>query len=133
MFWSDFSHKRNKTNSEYVKLLKEVKKSIDLVSFKLQNESPYNQDIDGLSDILKDKLPIYSGGMGRYRLAKLLTYKNASGVIVLSSMYENTSTILKILREKYKEQISMPILDLYFDSNISKNTDELIDTFINYL
>lgn len=48
-------------------------------------------------------------------------------------MYENTSTILKILRDKYKKDINVPIIDLYFDSNINKNTDEIIETFITYL
>ena len=133
MFWSDFSNKRNKKNNKYIELLKDVKKAIEIVNTQMQEESPYNGDIDSLIEVLKDKLPIYSGGLGRYRLAKLLTYKNASAAIVVSSMYENTSTILKILREKYKKDIELPILDLYFDSNISNNTDELIETFINYL
>ncbi len=83
--------------------------------------------------ILEDKLPIYQGGAGRFRLGKLLTANNVDGVILVSSMYENTATILKIIRDKYKNDIKIPVLDLYFDSNMNKNNDELIETFTTYL
>ena len=133
MLYKDFSNKRNKTNKQYLKLIDEAKKIINKVNLVLGEKSPFNKDIDNLNEILKDKLPNYAGGSGRYRFAKLLTAENVDGIIVVSSMYENTATILKILREKYKEDIKTPILDLYFDSNINKNNEELIETFTAYL
>jgi len=133
MLYKDFSNKRNKTNRQYIKLVDEAKKIINKVNLVLEEKSPFNKDIDNLNEILKDKLPNYAGGSGRYRFAKLLTAENVDGIIVVSSMYENTATILKILREKYKQEVRIPILDLYFDSNINKNNEELIETFTEYL
>lgn len=133
MLYKDFSNKRNKTNKPYLKLVDEAKKIINKVNLILEEKSPFNKDIDSLNEILKDKLPNYAGGSGRYRFAKLLTAENVDGIILVSSMYENTATILKILREKYKEEIKIPVLDLYFDSNINKNNEELIETFTAYL
>ena len=133
MFWDDFANKTNQVNKAYIPLLKQVKTKIELVNQVLGDDSPYNANLGELSDVLKDKLAFYAGGLGRYRLAKLLTYKQASGIIIASSMYENTATILKIIRGKYEDQLDMPILDLYFDSNISGNNDERLATFVNYL
>ncbi|OOM14489.1 acyl-CoA dehydratase activase [Clostridium saccharobutylicum] len=133
MLYKDFSIKRNKTNKQYIKLLDEAKTIINNVNLVLRKKSPFNKDIDKLNEILKDKLPQYAGGSGRYRFAKLLTAENVDGIIVVSSMYENTATILKMLREKYKEEVKVPVLDLYFDSNINKNNEELIETFTAYL
>lgn len=133
MLCKDFNNKRNKTNRQYVKLVDEAKKIINKVNLVLGEKSPFNKDVNSLNEILKDKLPNYAGGSGRYRFAKLLTAENVDGIILVSSMYENTATILKILREKYKEEVKIPILDLYFDSNINKNNEELIETFTTYL
>ena len=133
MLYRDFSNKRNKTNKHYVKLLDETKMIINRVNLILGKKSPFNKNVDSLNDMLKDKLPQYAGGSGRYRFAKLLTAENVDGIIVVSSMYENTATILKILREKYKNILKIPVLDLYFDSNINKNNEELIETFTAYL
>ena len=133
VLWKDFSNKRNKKNIKYVGLLEECKKMIKDIYLIIGNNSAFNEDIDSIEDILEDKLPIYQGGAGRYRLGKLLTAKNIDGVILVSSMYENTATILKIIREKYKNDIKVPTLDLYFDSNMNKNNDELIETFVAYL
>ena len=133
MLYRDFSNKRNKTNKNYVKLLDEAKTIINKVNLSLGEKSPFNKNTDSLNEILKDKLQQYAGGSGRYRFAKLLTAESVDGIIVVSSMYENTSTILKILREKYKNILKIPVLDLYFDSNINKNNEELIETLIAYL
>lgn len=133
VLWKDFSNKKNKTNKHYQKLLKECKKIISETNDKLEYYSPFNRNIDDITEVLEDKLPIYEGGTGRYRLGKLLTASDVDGVLLVSSMYENTATILKIIREKYKNDINVPLLDLYFDSNMNKNNDELIETFIAYL
>lgn len=133
VLWKDFSTKKNKRNKKYINLLKEGKSLFEIINSILESESPFNKDIDFMLEKLEDKLPLYQGGAGRYRLGKLLTVNNVDGVILVSSMYENTATILKIIRDKYKSCINVPILDLYFDSNMNKNNDELIETFTAYL
>ncbi|AGF58557.1 putative CoA-substrate-specific enzyme activase [Clostridium saccharoperbutylacetonicum] len=133
MLFSDFCNKRNKVNKPLIRILNEAKTIIEKVNLSLEIRSPFNRNSESLNEVLIDKLPQYAGGSGRYRLAKLVTAENVDGIIIVSSMYENTATILKILREKYKELLNIPILDLYFDSNISKNNEELIETFIAYL
>lgn len=131
--FNDFSNKRNKKNKRYKKLLNEVENYLKYTNEVLGEHSPFNKDIYAINETLKNKLDFYAGGSGRYRLGKILTADNIDGMLVISSMYENTSTILKILRDKYKKDINVPIIDLYFDSNINKNTDEIIETFITYL
>lgn len=133
VLWKDFSTKRNKKNKEYINLLEEGKTLLKSIHLILGDDSLFNEDVDSIVRILEDKLPIYQGGAGRFRLGKLLTANNVDGVILVSSMYENTATILKIIRDKYKNDIKIPVLDLYFDSNMNKNNDELIETFTTYL
>ena len=133
VLWKDFSTKRNKKNKEYINLLEEGKTLLKSIHLILGDDSLFNEDVDSIVRILEDKLPIYQGGAGRFRLGKLLTAHNVDGVILVSSMYENTATILKIIRDKYKNDIKIPVLDLYFDSNMNKNNDELIETFTTYL
>ena len=133
IMYLDYSNKRNKINKKYKRILTNVKKYIDYVNFVLKSNSPFNEDISEINEVLKDKLPIYSGGSGRYRLGKLLTYKNADGIINLSSMYENTESILRIIRIKYKDEIKVPVLDLSFDCNIKQNNNELLETFTAYI
>ncbi|UOW69561.1 acyl-CoA dehydratase activase [Paraclostridium bifermentans] len=133
LLWKDFSIKKNKRNKKYINFLKEGKLLFEIINLILESESPFNKDIDSMIEKLEDKLPLYQGGAGRYRLGKLLTANNVDGVILVSSMYENTATILKIIRDKYKKEIKVPILDLYFDSNMNKNNNELIETFTAYL
>lgn len=133
LLYHDFSHKRGKHNKKYKKLLGYVEADIGYVNSTLQNNSPFNENISEINEILEDKLPMYAGGSGRYRLGKLLSYKNADGIINMSSMYENTETILKIIRNRYKDSMDIPVLDLYFDSNIKQNNNELLETFTAYL
>ena len=133
VLWKDFSTKRNKKNKEYINLLEEGKTLLKSIHLILGDDSLFNEDVDSIVRILEDKLPIYQGGAGRFRLGKLLTANNVDGVILVSSMYENTATILRIIRDKYKNDIKIPVLDLYFDSNMNKNNDELIETFTTYL
>lgn len=133
ILYYDFSNKRNKINKNYKELLDKIKVNIDYVNSILLDDSPFNKNISDIHEILEGKLPLYAGGSGRYRFGKMLAAENIDAIILVSSMYENTATILKILRDRYKESINVPILDLYFDSNISKNNDELIETFTAYL
>lgn len=110
MTFRDFSNKRNKTNRRYEKLLEEIDKHINYTNLILGNNSPFNKDLLEMQEKLDDKLKFYAGGSGRYRLGKILTAKNVDGILVVSSMYENTATILKILRDKYNDDINIPIL-----------------------
>lgn len=133
MTFNDFANKRNSSNRVYKKLLNEVKAYINYVNSVLDVNSPFNREVSSIEKVLKEKLDFYAGGSGRYRLGKALTAENVNGILMVSSMYENTATILKIIRDRYKENIQIPVIDLYFDSNINKNTDELLETFTAYL
>ena len=99
----------------------------------LEEASPYSQDIDQMMTSLDEILPQFAGGLGRYRLAKTFEGNRADGILAVSSMYENTATILKILREKYKKAQQLPVLDLYFDCNKKEDHKEVLDTFLSYL
>ena len=131
--WYDYSQKRHKKNEQYIKLLKEMKTAINEINVQLKEASPYSEDADEMLAVLDKILPQYSGGAGRYRLAKQLTYQRADGIIAVSSMYENTATILKMFREKHQTGKSLPVLDLNFDCNKKGNHQEILDTFLRYL
>ncbi len=80
------------------------------------------------------KLPLYAGGAGRYRLAKIFRCpEHVDGILAVSSMYENTATIQKLLRDRDKDEIKHPVLDLAFDGSSHSNNKELLDTFMHYI
>ena len=104
--WKDYSYKRQKKNIVYCKLLEEIKESTKQIHSILEKASPFSEDIDEMLSTLDHILPKYAGGAGRYRLAKQLNSQQADGVLNMYSMYENTATILKMLREKHKKEES---------------------------
>lgn len=131
--WYDYSHKRQKKNRLYEKKLGELQRLVDSINQILKENSPFSANMSQMLAYLEDILPQYAGGMGRYRLAKVLTTKNVDGILMLSSMYENTATITKMLREKHKSEDSVPLLELNFDCNKKSNYREIIETFLNYI
>lgn len=133
VLWNDYGHKRNKKNNQYIKLLKQVKVYFEIVNEILAEYSPYQRDMEEMMTNVNKVLPHYAGGAGRYRLAKLLTHKDVDGMLIVNSMYENTATILKVLREKHRKDIKVPVLDLNFDSNKIGNNNEVLETFLSYI
>lgn len=131
--WKDYSYKRQKKNIVYCKLLEEIKESTKQIHSILEKASPFSEDIDEMLSTLDHILPKYAGGAGRYRLAKQLNSQQVDGVLNMYSMYENTATILKMLREKHKKEESLPVLDLSFDCNQKMQYREQLETFLSYL
>lgn len=133
VLWNDYSHKRNKKNNKYIGLLMEIQEIFKMINDILKDYSPYHQDINKMLEDVNKVLPRYAGGAGRYRLAKVLSHKNVDGIIIVNSMYENTATILKMLREKHRAHESVPVLDLNFDSNKVGNNSKVLETFLSYI
>ncbi|MCF0260075.1 MAG: hypothetical protein HUJ54_09475, partial [Erysipelotrichaceae bacterium] len=75
-----------------------------------------------------------AGNMAKYRFGKLMTLKNdqADGVILLHSAEENAAVILKILTEKYKDALPLPVLACDLDREHRMGEDELA-LFMNWL
>jgi predicted CoA-substrate-specific enzyme activase len=75
-------------------------------------------------------LPRFQGGMGRYRAAKVeLLKEEADTIIEFAPMYENTQTVLDVIRDRS----SHPVLTLRLEGdNIDKQSEQL-KTFLYYL
>jgi hypothetical protein len=100
----------------------------------LSEYSSFDTDMEALVREADKRLPLYAGGAGRYRLAKLFRCpEHVHGILVVNSMYENTATIQKIVRGKEKDALKHPVLDLAFDGSSHSNNKELLDTFIHYI
>lgn len=72
----------------------------------------------------------YRGANGRYRAAKMENMAaSAKGVIAVSSLYENTDTVLRLLERK----VAAPVLHLSFDGTLEQGLQEKLDSFLYYL
>ncbi|WIF95712.1 acyl-CoA dehydratase activase [Caminicella sporogenes] len=132
--WMDFLRKEKKKHLVMKKLLKKMKNIINQVSKTLGEYSPFDKDIDEMIKMADEKLPLYRGGNGRYRMVKSLRCSNSiHGILLLSSMYENTGTILKILKEQDENVLTKPTIELYFDGSLYSGNDEKIQNFIYYI
>ncbi|WDV45139.1 acyl-CoA dehydratase activase [Clostridiaceae bacterium M8S5] len=128
--WCDF-YKDKKQNNNIKQNLYRVEDIIKKISDTLGIYSPFDNDIDELIKVADELLPLYSGGNGRYRIAKQMRCtNNIDGVLAMSSMYENTSTIINLLKTE-KEDI--PILQLCFDGSLHSSNEEKIQNFIYYI
>jgi len=132
VMWND--HGRELKNSAFKKRLSVFKDQIDTISQSLKELSPFDEDIDELIIRADDMLRLYSGGNGRYRLAKMLRYNGRTdGMISMESMYENTGVILRILSDKYQADLKKSILNLTFDGSSYSSHEDLINNFLFYL
>ncbi|PAB60676.1 acyl-CoA dehydratase activase [Anaeromicrobium sediminis] len=73
----------------------------------------------------------YVGSGGRYRMMKSQDTECYRGIITLSSMYENTGTIIQILQSRQKSKL--PILNLSFDGTVNETLNTKIESFMYYL
>lgn len=128
--WVDM-YKRSKKTKRLSEISYKIDKLFEILSNKLGKFSSFDSNIDNLSAIADEKLKLFSGGNGRYRIAKQLVLDNVDGILNISSMYENTGTVLKLIRDKKIQQI--PTIDLCFDGSSHSDNDEKINNFIYYI
>lgn len=132
--WIDYLKKGNSAQKLLKDNLVKMKDIMNQVSEELREYSPFDKDLDEMIEIADSQLPLYSGGNGRYRMVKQFRCPvEINGVLILSSMYENTGTILKLLKDKYEKELSYPTIELYFDGSKHGGNDEKIQNFIYYI
>lgn len=92
--------------------------------------SPFSSDLGSLVAIADERLGRFAGGGGRYRLAKALELgKTCDGVATLSSMYENTGTILELVLG----DAGVPMLPLSFDGSPGQGAEDRLRSFLYFL
>ncbi|SEP37777.1 acyl-CoA dehydratase activase [Propionispora vibrioides] len=132
--WHDHFSKTPKRDKEYKINLAKIKALLKEIGNALAEYNSFDRDFAGLVKQADKKLDLYAGGGGRYRFAKLFRCPEAiHGILMVSSMYENTATIQKMLRNRDAKELSQPVLDLSFDGSSHSNNKEILDTFIHYI
>lgn len=132
--WMDYLKKEKTEHKKLKHNLKIIKEIMTQVSKSLKEYSPFDKDLNEMFEISDSKLPLYSGGNGRYRMIKQFRCSDEiNGILTLNSMYENTGTILKILRDKYNDELKHPIIDLSFDGSEHSDNNDKIENFIYYI
>lgn len=132
--WADYL-KKEKSNHKLLKdNLTKMKDIINRVSQQLKEYSPFDKELDQLIKVADSKLPLYCGGNGRYRMIKQFRCPaTINGALILNSMYENTGTILKLLKDGYQKEFNYPVIELSFDGSKHSGNDEKIQNFIYYI
>ena len=111
-------------------ILAEYASKLSKVHHVLGVVSPYEDDLDSLKVKADSLLGEYRGANGRYRAAKMESMAaSAKGVIAVSSLYENTDTVLRLLEGK----VAAPVLHLSFDGTLEQGLQEKLDSFLYYL
>lgn len=89
--------------------------------------SAFSPDFEALRKRADALMPVYSGANGRYRIAKSLeALPGVVGVLHVSSMYENTATIISLLAP----HTARPVLDLRFDGARAAVDHTALDAFL---
>jgi len=79
-------------------------------------------------------LPLFSGGNGRYRVAKQFRApRGIHGIISMESLYENSGVVVRQLVDSAGSGLVIPVINLCFDGSVHNNNDELINNFLYYL
>lgn len=133
--WRDYlSQQNNGKELEAHKELIRLSGYIQTISRILMDESTFERDLESLVQRADQHLGLYSGGNGRYRHAKVMGDLNdIKGIITVSSMYENTNTILNILSEDKNNISKIPVLNMTFDGNENEIDKSKIDSFTYYV
>jgi len=130
--WKDYAERSN--NKVLKRKLSEYKAYINDVSLDLKGSSPFDKDLEALTEIADEKLGLFNGAYGKYRIAKMFRCNgNMDGIITMASMYENTGIILENISERYKKELKKPVLNLTYDGSSHSNNENLIGNFLYYL
>jgi len=136
LMWMEFMNKiTDKTEKEKIsKRLEKFKGNIQALSVIFANFSSFENDLLKLKDQADDVIGYYAGGFGRYRAVKsLLISDRTDGIISVSSMNENTATVLEILYHGDLKERTKPILSLSFDGNFNKSDEMKVHSFLHYI
>ena len=100
------------------------------VSDELGPASTFSSDPAALARVADEGMGRFAGGGGRYRWAKAVELgREVDGVVAVSSMYENTETILQLLGD----HDGTPTLSLAFDGSPGQGAEERLRSFLYYL
>ena len=133
--WKDYvlqyGNERTKTLLQKLSVLEDYMSQIHQV---LGEFSPYEEKADDLIRLADTSTGYYAGAFGRYREAKVLGLPaSVSGVITLSSMYENTGILLNTLHKGFDSDHQKPILNLTFDGTRNEHDESKVESFLYYL
>jgi len=132
--WYDYFKKEKKGRRVLKNRLRELRKVMLEVSKEMGAYSSFDENIDELINEADSKLPLYSGGSGRYRMAKQFRCSHTLDALFnVSSMYEDTGIVIKILKKKYEKEYKYPVLDLYFDGSRHASNEERVENFMYYV
>lgn len=123
-------HEQKLPRQEWAIVLEELKNMQEAVHTSLGKASPYSGNWTELEQLAVKGMEFYAGAGGRYRFAKTQQISNkVDGVIAVSSLYENTDTVVKLKNPK----TSAPLLNLTFDGILDRGIEERLRSFLYYL
>jgi predicted CoA-substrate-specific enzyme activase len=108
--------------------------SMQEVSRHLHESTPFESDQERLSMRADSLLGSFAGAGGRYRAAKMAgDVPGIAGVIMATSMYENTGIIMNQLQKGWHLPENRAFLKLAFDGNLHEDDRVKIASFLYYL
>ncbi len=129
LLWEDWNHRRR--DPVVIKHLAWCRKLMVRVAGVLGPCSAFEPDPGLLKPAADSILPMFTGGNGRYRMAKRFTRTAPNGIVEMGSAYENTGIITRQLAET--RPAGIPVLSLVFDGSAHNKNAELLRNFIYYL
>ena len=132
-FWRDYTPSNNGNKAAKENILSEFRAIISAISEILGAHSHFEPDLEQTMTRADTVLGFYAGAFGRYRSAKPMgNLSGADGVILVTSMYENTGISLDILERSNRDE-SLPMLTLTFDGNQNKADETKVESFLYYI
>jgi hypothetical protein len=130
--WSDYV--RTGKDEETRRRLPELRRLLTEVSRRLGEDGPFDADPGSLLEAADGRLPLFSGGNGRYRLAKILRCgSHMDGIISMESMYMNSGVVVMQLAERNGDPGQKPLLFLTFDGSAHDRHEDLVGSFLHCL
>ena len=115
---------------EWAAALQKLRDMLHQVHQALGKASPYSGDWEQLEQFALQGMELYAGAGGRYRFAKAQQAAlTANGVIMVSSLYENTDTVIRLKTPK----LAAPSVSLTFDGVLDQGLEERLRSFLYYL
>lgn len=111
-------------------ILVEYQKRMRDLAEKLGSNSGFACEFKSLLVKADEKLPVFAGGNGRYRLAKkCIGHETAEAQLLLDPAYENTGVVLRQLADS----VSLPSLELALDGHNTDDEFSRLKSFLHFL